>query len=192
MRRLREGAQTTLGLGERRRHIAVPGTAGQTLRPPPIPRPCRCTQVLLYDSDGDVDEAYAVGMCSDYDTCPDSGTSGIAEYGPKTAKGESRFDMRVATTKPGTVGRNNGAVSPFNPLEEKTCSPGATTRDSATGVYDDDDAVRSGIRAGMPFRYVMPKFICFTHPADVDHFEVELSVRCLSPVPADSRVATHT
>ena len=61
--------------------------------------------MLLYDSDGDVDEAYAVGMCSDYDTCPDSGTSGIAEYGPKTAKGESRFDMRVATTKPGTVGR---------------------------------------------------------------------------------------
>ena len=60
------------------------------------------------------------------------------------------------------------------------------------GVYGDDDARTSGIRAGMPFRYVMPKFVCFTYPADVDHFEVELSVRCLSPVPADSRVATHT
>ena len=92
---------------------------------------------------------YAEGKCEDYDICPTDGTSGIENYGP------GRFASKV-----------------------QRCTPDKTN-DAAMGVYQSrgDGDIPSGIRGGMPFRYVMPKFVCFSYPAGIDHFDITLSVR---------------
>ena len=121
--------------------------------------------MLLHDH---VENDYAVGKCDDYDICPDSGTSGIPDYGPKNKKGQGRFDSKV-----------------------QRCEPGK--RKPAMGVYPtrDLDDIRSGIHGGMPFRYVMPKFVCFSYPAGIDHFTITLTV-CAHPPVTDSPPCRQT
>ena len=105
------------------------------------------------------------GVCADYDTCPAS-VIGVMECGA----------ARDGVT-PGTPGVDCGAgVSgyrrpPGELVDAIVCPPGSPT--PAGGVYPLSNLAG---KAGAPYRWTMPKFICLEYPSGISHFDVTFTV----------------